>query len=511
MLDLSVNPFREGLVAERVAEPCAFVIFGASGDLTHRKLIPALFSLFLQGLLPSNFAVVGFARRPWTEDDFRDTVWKGVQDHAPQLARDPQAWSTFAKSVFYVSSPFEDPSGYGRLKSRLNELDRSLELHGNRLFYLATPPGEYLRVIHGLGEQGLSSQEHGWARIIIEKPIGRDIASAREINADIRRVFEETQVYRIDHFLGKETVQNILVFRFANSVFEPLWNSHYVDHVQITNAETIGLEGRGGYFDKSGIVRDVMQNHQLQLLTLVGMEPPGSLDANAIRDEKVKVLRAVRRLSGSEVAANAVRGQYEAGSLLAQSVPGYLQEPAVAPDSSTETFAALRLFIDNWRWAGVPFYLRVGKRLPKKVTEISLQFRAVPPILFGAHLGDVIQPDLLVIRIQPDEGMLLRFTSKVPGPAMRLQPVRMGFRYGSSFGTASPEAYERLLLDAATGEQSLFARDDEVDAAWSILQPVLDEWTERGREGVYGYDAGTWGPLEAFDLLRQDGRRWRRL
>lgn len=511
VLDPSVNPFREGLSESRVADACAFVIFGATGDLTHRKLIPALFSLYLEGLLPANFAVVGFARRDWSDEDFREEMWRGVREHARRLAGEEQAWMSFSQSLFYNRSTFEDADGYRRLKQRLAELEKSHDTHGNRLFYLATPPADYEIVVKQLGEHNLQCEEHGWARIIVEKPIGRDLASSLEVNNLLGSVFAESRIYRIDHFLGKETVQNILVFRFANSIFEPIWNQKYVDHVQITNAESIGLEGRGAFFDKAGIVRDLMQNHQLQLLTLTAMEPPSSLRADAIRDEKLKVLEAVRPLAPGEVEQHAVRGQYTAGLAEGQSVAGYLDEPKVEPGSTTETYAAVRLFIDNWRWAGVPFYLRVGKRLPKKATEISLQFKEIPGILFGASRKDAIQPDLLVIRIQPDEGIFLRFTSKEPGPSMRLQQVRMGFQYGASFGTASPEAYERLLLDAASGEQALFAREDEVQAQWRIVMPLLEAWREQGSSGLHPYQAGTWGPLQAFDLLTRDGRRWRRM
>jgi glucose-6-phosphate 1-dehydrogenase len=511
VLNLAENPFREGLTVERAAEPCAVVIFGATGDLTRRKLIPALFSLYLQGLSPAKFAIIGFARRPWSDDYFREHMRSAVLEHSSASASNLGAWETFARSLSYVQSSFGDADGYLRLKERIAEFSAANGVPRNAVFYLATPPSEYAAVIGNLGASGLADEDGGWRRIIIEKPVGTDRASARELNSHVRGVFPESRVYRIDHFLGKETVQNILVFRFANSIFEPLWNTKYVDHVQITVAESVGVEGRGAFFDRAGIVRDLMQNHQLQLLTLTAMEPPSSVDADAVRAEKVKVLQAVRPLSGEDLVKSVVRGQYAAGSSQGAHVPGYLDEPDVAPDSGTETFAAARLMVDNWRWAGVPFYLRVGKRLPKKVTEICLQFKAVPGILFGAGHRREMTPNLLVMRIQPDEGISLRFTCKEPGPSMSLQQVRMEFHYGASFGAPSPEAYERLLLDAAIGEQSLFAREDEVDAAWRIVDPMLAHWAEHGREGLSSYRAGAWGPAESLDLLRRDGRRWRRV
>jgi len=511
VLDLSNNPLREGLSGERTADPCAFVIFGATGDLTRRKLVPALFSLFVQGLLPASFAVIGFARRPWDDTRFCEETYTALQQLVPYLARRKDAWEAFSARMGFVSSPFEEREGYLRLRQRLQQTDATMGTAGNRLFYLATPPEEYPAVASNLALAGLSAEESGWARLVVEKPIGVNLASARALNADLRQGFREKQIYRIDHFLGKETVQNIMVFRFANTILEPVWNHRYVDNVQITIAETLGVEERGGYFDRAGIVRDLVQNHALQLLTLVAMEPPVSLDADAIRDEKVKVLRSVRRIAPGDVPRLTVRGQYSAGWVDGGSVPGYREEPKVAPDSSTETYAAMEFSIGNWRWAGVPFYLRVGKRMPRKVTEIALQFRSVPDILFGARFREEIQPDSLVMRIQPDEGITLRFTAKTPGATLRLQPVRMDFGYGESFGTPSPEAYERLLLDAASGEAALFARDDEVDEAWQIITPILQEWAAEGSEELYDYEAGTWGPVETADLPGRSARKWRRL
>lgn len=509
MLNLSENPFRAGMSEERAAEACVIVIFGASGDLTRRKLIPSLFSLYRQGLLPARCRIVGFARRALGDDGFRSDLREAAARSASGPSMD--SWDAFARSISYVQSSFDDEAGYAVLARSLAEFATDGGVPANALFYFAAPPSEYETIIDHLGRAGLHRQDGAWRRVIVEKPIGHDLPTARKLNDRLAEVFPESSVYRIDHFLGKETVQNILVFRFANSIFEPVWNSKYVDHVQITVSESLGLEGRGGYFDEAGIVRDLMQNHVLQLLTLTAMEPPSSVRADAVRAEKVKVLQAVRPLTGHEIALGAVRGQYTGGASLGQPVPGYLEEPKVAPDSATETFAAVRLMIDNWRWAGVPFYLRVGKRLPRKSTEICLQFKPVPGILFRAGQDQELTPDLLVMRIQPDEGISLRFTCKEPGPDVRLQQVRMEFHYGSSFGTPSPEAYERLLLDAMMGEQSLFAREDEVDAAWRIMDPILAHWSEGGREGLYPYKAGTWGPAEALDLLRRDGRRWRRL
>jgi glucose-6-phosphate 1-dehydrogenase len=506
-----MNPLREGLSVERMPEPNTVVIFGASGDLTQRKLVPALYNLELEGLLPNAFAVVGVARRPIADDEFRQQMLDGVNRHSRNRPADPAVWEAFAEKLRYCPGNFDDPGAYRRLAEVLGRLDHERGTAGNRLLYLATAPEYFPVIIEQLGAAGLNtSPSGGWVRVIIEKPIGRDLASARDLNRRVQSVFREHQVYRIDHYLGKETVQNILVFRFANGIFEPMWNRGHVDHVQITVAEAVGVEGRGGYYESAGVIRDMIQNHMLQLLTLVAMDPPVAFDADAIRDEKVKVLRAIRPLAPAEVEPHVVRGQYVAGSVGGQPAPGYREEKGVAPESVTETFLALKLFLDNWRWAGVPFYLRSGKRLPKRSTEIAIQFKHVPLSLFGRAAGSV-EPNLLALNIQPDEGISLRFNSKLPGATVQVRPVSMDFRYGSSFGVPAPEAYERLILDCMLGEAALFTRDDEVEAAWSYANRILEGWAAAPVTRLPGYEAGTWGPAEAHNFIEADGRRWRRL
>ncbi|MCS6775833.1 MAG: glucose-6-phosphate dehydrogenase [Chloroherpetonaceae bacterium] len=493
--------------------PCAFVLFGATGDLTRRKIVPALFDLDLQGLLPDPFVIIAFARRDKDDTTFREDLRAAVREFAPQLPTDGPEWQEFARHVFYLRSNLDDPEGYRRLAQRLQELDRTFGLGGNRLFYLATPPDNFDEVITHLGVAGLNrpGSEQGWARLIIEKPFGYDLNSARQLNALLAPVFAEHQVYRIDHYLGKEAVQNILVLRFANQIFEPLWNQKYIDNVQITVAETLGMEGRGAYFEKSGITRDIVQNHALQVLTLVAMEPPVSLAADHVRDEKVKVLKSIRPFTLEDVAQKTVRGQYGPGFIETpegtRTVPGYREEQGVDPLSSTETFAAFRFDIQNWRWAGVPFYVQAGKRLPKRVTEVQIQFKAVPEVLFARLDCTGLRPNRLIIRIQPDEGAWIEIASKVPGPQLSIEMVRMDFRYGSTFNTPVRDAYQRLLLDAIRGDASLFARGDEVEAAWELLTPVLDAWQNLTCPIFPNYPAGTWGP-PAVNSLLSGGRVW---
>ena len=508
---LSTNPLQEGISTRQAPEPCALVIFGATGDLTHRKLVPALYNLAHEGQLPQSFAVVGFARRPKTHDQFRAELRDAVAQSSRFQPINPAVWDALAQAIFYHQSEFGDATGYQKLKEFLQKLDAERGTAGNRLFYLATAPTEFIGIVEQLGANGLVHSEPARAasqRIIVEKPFGRSLSTAEELNHTLASAFAERQIFRIDHYLGKETVQNILALRFANEIFEPLWNQKYVDHIQITVAESLGVEGRGGYYDNSGAVRDMVQNHMMQLLSLVAMEPPTALEAEAIHDEKVKVLRAIRPMTPEQVQRFTLRGQYARGSMAGQAVPGYREEKNVAPDSRTETFVALKLFIENWRWAGVPFYLRHGKRLPKGVAEIAIQFKAPPAVLFAAESPAPLQPNALVLRIQPDEGIAIRMNAKVPGNLLNLQPVKMDFRYGGSFGASSPEAYERLLHDAIIGDSTLFTRRDEVERSWQIIDAILDGWNSA--PAPFPYESGTWGPPEADEFMARDGREWRR-
>jgi glucose-6-phosphate 1-dehydrogenase len=499
------NPLADELHGSRHAKPCALVIFGATGDLTKRKLVPSLMGLAKDGLLPTGFAVVGFARRPWTDDAFRKELAAGVE----QFGRTDTAASfdALADGFSFVQSDFNDPKGYLALRERLQQIDRVRGTRGNRIFYLATPPSAYSGILEQLAATGLSKEDGDrFARVIVEKPFGRDLASAVALNDQVRAAFKERQVFRIDHYLGKETVQNILALRFANGIFEPLWNEKFVDHVQITVAESIGVGSRSGYFEESGIIRDMIQSHLLQVLTLVAMEPPTSLAADAVRDEKVKVLRAIRSFRPEEVAAATARGQYTAGPFGGENVKGYRDEEGVAKDSRTETFAAVRLQVNNWRWASTPFLLRSGKRLPRRVTEVAIAFQQPPHLLFEGGRRQL--PNVLLLRIQPDEGVSLRFGSKVPGPDVRVRDVRMDFRYGAAFGGETADAYERLLLDAMIGDGTLFARRDEVEEAWRIVDSIVAGWRRTG-DAPEPYAAGTWGP-EGQQRLVGDGREWRK-
>jgi glucose-6-phosphate 1-dehydrogenase len=505
------NPLRPGLRAETAPDPCVVVIFGASGDLAHRKLVPALYNLAVGAHLPAAFGIVGVSKSEYTHDEFAKEMREAVGKFSRTKPIDDEVWQDFAAGMRYVAGSFDDPQTFAMLKTQLDELDKARATRGNRLFYFATPPSTFPTLLKQLKAAGLINPplDPAFTRVVIEKPFGRDLASARSLNRLVLETCDERQVFRIDHYLGKETVQNLLVFRFGNSIFEPVWNRRYVDHVEITAGEELGIEARGKYYEEAGILRDMIQNHVLQLVCLSAMEPPVAFDADAVRDEKIKVLRAVEVFETPEqVQKNVVLGQYTAGSIAGADVNGYQQEKDVAEGSRTPTFVALRLNIRSWRWDGVPFYIRSGKRMPKRATEIAVFFKPLPHSLFGQGRS---QPNVLIVRVQPQEGIALRFSAKVPGERYRPRTVSMDFRYGASFGTASPEAYERLLLDAMRGDQTLFTRKDEVEAAWKIVGSIL-KVTESGEfPEPYPYPAGTWGPPEADALLAEDGRVWRRL
>jgi len=501
------NPLREGSVTLGAAEPCSIVVFGATGDLSHRKLIPALLRLSAEQCIHPRTAIIGMARREMSSQQFREDLRASAGSGA-----DAGEWERFAERLEYVASVFEDPAGYQRLGSLLEKLERERGIPGNRLFYLATPPQEYEPILEQLGAAKLvhPPKSQPWSRVIIEKPFGHDLASAQDLNRKIHAVFDETQIYRIDHYLGKESVQNILVLRLGNGIFEPLWNSRYVDHVQIAVAESVGVEGRAGYYEAAGVSRDILQNHIMQLLTLTAIEPPARFEADSVRDEKVKVLRALRPLTSQDVATSTVRGQYRAGAVAGAPVPGYREEPGVNPKSMTETYLAARFEVDNWRWSGVPFYVRSGKRLPKRVTEIGIVFRQPPYALFRSAGVGPLDANVLRLRIQPDEGISLSFGAKSPGQTLHIDPVRMDFYYLTSFGADPPEAYERLLLDCNRGDITLFARKDEVELAWETVDAITGAWSQGGPPLTF-YPAGAWGPEEADALVHRDGREWLRL
>jgi glucose-6-phosphate 1-dehydrogenase len=461
-----------------------------------------------EGQISSPLPVIGFARRSWTDDTFRRHLRQSLKSAGIGPATIAAFWPRVSPGIRYLSSDFSVEGGYARLSRELSKLSGEGLSGGNVLFYLATPPSHYPTIVEKLGRFKLARGRSGWSRVVVEKPFGRDLASARDLNRRLARVFEEKQIFRIDHYLGKETVQNLQVFRFANGIFEPLWNQRYIDHVQITVSEPIGIEGRGKYFEEAGILRDMVQNHILQLVSLFAMEPPSSFSPEAVRNEKVKVLESLRPLDAAETAAGTVRGQYGHGLIDGREVPAYRQEPDVSPDSLVETFAAMKVHIDNWRWAGVPFYIRVGKRLPKRGTVINLQFRDVPHLLFKQAEGG-LAPNVLTLRIQPEEGVSLQFSSKVPGPRMNIRPVKMDFQYGTSFGRAIPDAYDRLLLDCLAGDATLYTRRDEVEAAWTFVTGIIEAWKGTPPPPFPNYESGTWGPPEAEVLMRRDGRRWR--
>ncbi|MGE3953769.1 MAG: glucose-6-phosphate dehydrogenase [Parachlamydiales bacterium] len=507
------SPLEESLSARSPQDPCIMVIFGATGDLTARKLMPALYNLQREGQLPSHFAVVGFARREKTSDICREEMRHRVEAYSRVKPLDEEVWKSFREKIFYHESEFHDDEGYKRLSAYLKELDEKLGTKGNRLYYLATQSDFFPLIIEKLGQHELIAKPddpHVWTRVIIEKPFGRDLASAQELQTHITQYLSESQIYRIDHYLGKETVQNILTFRFGNAIFEPLWNQKYIKEVQITVGEELGIGTRGHLWEQQGMLRDIIQNHMMQLLSLVAMEPPTSLKANTVRDEKVKVIEAIRPIPMDPFDHFVVRGQYGPGFVDGEKVKGYREEEDVDPNSVVESYVAMHLEIDNWRWSGVPFFIRAGKRLPKKATEIAITFRDVPGTLFSG-LSKRGEPNVLVIRIQPDDGIALKINCKVPGiTSPTIQPVMMDFRYGTYFGLAPPEAYERLICDCIGGDTTLFARDDEVFASWKLYTPVLERWAEEKKAGFPNYAAGTWGPAAADQLLARHHTHWHR-
>lgn len=510
--NLFQNPLLEGSRSSKPIEPCALVIFGVTGDLTARKLMPALYNLAKEGLLPLHFTCTGFARREKTDESFRKEMYEAVKKYSRSKPIDESVWENFASRLFYHHSNFDDTNGYKSLKDKLEEMDRLQNTAGNRIYYLATQPSFFTTIIEKLSENQLiyphKEEKKRFSRVIIEKPFGHDLNSAIALQSEILKHLDEKQIYRIDHYLGKETVQNLLVFRFSNLIFEAIWNQKYIDHVQITVSEDIGIGTRGRFWEETGLLRDMIQNHLIQLLTLIAMEPPVSLDADAIRSEKVKVLKALRPLPKDKMSDHVIRGQYDSGFVNGENVKGYKDEENVDPNSKRETFVALELAVDNWRWSGVPFYLRSGKRLPKKTTEIAIVFHHVPNNLFLQKQKQSEQ-NVLSIRIQPNEGIAMNMNCKIPGIANPIQPVKMDFKYGNYFGLTPPEAYERLLCDAILGDPTLFAREDEVLTSWKFIQPILEHWEKNQDEPPALYKAGTWGPAEAENLIARTSRKWR--
>ncbi len=499
--ELGENPLLAGLRQRRRPEPCAITIFGASGDLAQRKLFPALYALALRNLLPESFAVLGVARTRMSTEEFRSRMREAVERYGRDEFR-REIWDDLAEGIRYLAMDFGDEQGWEDVAATLGELDESRGTAGNRVYYLAVPPSAFEEILEHVGKRRSAD---GWTRIIAEKPFGHDLASARRLNEKLDEYFSEAEVFRIDHYLGKETVQNMLVLRFANGIFEPVWNRQFIDHVQITVAESVGVEGRAGFYEEAGAVRDIVQNHLLQLVALTAMEPPIEFDAESVRTEKVKVLRSLHTPGPKHI----VRGQYGPGHVEGKAVPAYREEPAVAPDSVTETYVAGKLFVDNWRWADTPFYFRTGKRMPKRETAIAIQFKRAPKPPFEAGSEDGLRPNVLLLHIQPDEGVSLAIGAKVPGQGMGIRTVHMDFLYGGAFRVGLPEAYERLILDCLLGDATLFMRADEVEEQWALVDAVVASW-RRDRPSFPNYAAGTWGPAAADELLHRDGRSWRR-
>jgi len=503
----AANPFQDPLRFERKMPECAVVIFGANGDLTKRKLLPALYRLAYERRLSPGFAVIGISRTAMSHDQFREKMRDSVKRFKENTEFDESVWNSFAEGLFYMAGDVADPSCYTNLAKCLEEVGAERKTGGNAVFYLSTQPSQYAETAAGLGNAGLAKGT-GWRRLVVEKPFGHDLASAKQLSHDLHGHFEEQDVYRIDHYLGKETVQNIMAFRFGNGIFEPLWNRRYINHVQITAAESIGVEGRGAYYQEAGALRDMIQNHLLQVMATVAMEPSAAFDADSVRDERAKLLRSIRTMTPDEALKNSVAGQYGPARIGGQDMPGFREEKGVAPDSQTDTYAAVTFFVENWRWAGVPFYVRSGKHLPKRVSEIAIEFNSAPHALFGAG-ADMTGPNLLLLRIQPEEGISLKFLSKRPGAGMTLRPVSMDFNYGSSFGERSPAAYETLLLDAIIGDATLYTRQDMVEASWSAVAPIQEAWGNT-KFDFPNYPAGTWGPAASDEMLARRGHVWRK-
>ncbi len=509
------NPFLETSRSSKPVDSCVLVIFGVTGDLTSRKLMPALYNLAKEGQLPLNFCCIGFARRAKNDESFRSEMKEAVEKFSRSKPLDLSVWEDFSSKLFYHKGNFDDTSAYQALELKLKEIDQRYSTAGNRIYYLATQPSSFTTIVQKLSENQLiypyqENEPPPWSRVIIEKPFGHNLESAHQLQTEITQYLNEKQIYRIDHYLGKETVQNLLIFRFSNAIFEAIWNQKYIDHVQITVAEDIGIGTRGNFWEETGLLRDMIQNHLMQLLCLIAMEPPVNLDADSIRNEKVKVLDALRSIPTDQIDQHVIRGQYEEGFVKGQTVNGYRQEPLVHPESQMETFVAMEMAVDNWRWSGVPFYLRSGKRLPKKMSEIAIVFRPVPNILFTQKQTSYEQ-NVLSIRIQPNEGIGLNINCKVPGISTPIQPVKMDFKYGNYFGLTPPEAYERLICDCILGDSTLFARGDEVLSSWKFIDPILKHWKSQDKGALHPYQAGTWGPDASKKLLDKSSRNWRLL